>query len=110
MVQILLIIKTLFQLFPLIIEGIKTIEAAFPHAQQGAAKLDALKGIVQNAYTVGTGTEAAFESIAPGIDAIAKTAVGIFNATGAFSTTAPATPAVTAVSAPDMSDPVTTIG
>jgi len=105
MLQILTIIKTLFQLFPLIIEGIKTIEAAFPHAQQGAAKLDMLKGMVQNAYTVGTGTEAAFETVAPAIDTIAKTAVGVFNATGAFKSSVQAV-----VSGPDNSDPVTTIG
>lgn len=109
MIQILMIIKTLFQLFPLVIDAIRTIEAAFPNAKQGAAKLDMVKGVIQNAYTVGTGTEAAFESIAPGLDAIVKGAVGIFNATGTFANSAPAAaPAAPAAAA--SADPVTSLG
>lgn len=84
MFQVLMIVKTLLQLFPVAIEAIKTVETAFPHAGQGAAKLDMVKGVIQNAYTVGNDTATAFETIAPGIDAIAKSAVAIFNATGQF--------------------------
>lgn len=100
MIQILLMIRTLLQLLPLVIDAIKTVEEAFPHAQQGAAKLDLVKGVIQNAYNVGSGTTEAFQAIAPGIDAIAKGAVAIFNSTGVFSTTppvpAPAIPATPA--------------
>jgi hypothetical protein len=90
MLAILTMIKTLFQLLPIVIEGIQVVETLFPANGQGAAKLDLVKGIVSHAYTVGSAAESTFEQVAPAVDLIAKSAVGIMNATGKFSTTAPA--------------------
>jgi hypothetical protein len=87
MLAILTMIKTLFQLLPIVIEGIQVVETLFPANGQGAAKLDLVKGIVSHA---GSAAESTFEQVAPAVDLIAKSAVGIMNATGKFSTTAPA--------------------
>jgi predicted RNA polymerase sigma factor len=78
------IVKTLLSLFPLIIAAIQAIEQAFPHANQGAAKLEMVKGVIANAYSVGNASTVTLEKLTPGIESIVKNAVGIFNAVGVF--------------------------
>jgi hypothetical protein len=92
MFAILSTFSTLLNLFPLVIQAIQVAEAAFPHANAGAAKLEMVKGMVASAYQTADTAGQAFEIIAPGVEAMVKTGVAIFNAAGSFKTAAPAAP------------------
>lgn len=78
------IAKILLSLLPLIIQGIQSLESAMPGAGQGSAKLDALRGILQAAYTNGQQAEAAFETIWPAIAGAVGNLVSTFNKAGVF--------------------------
>lgn len=85
--QFLLALKTLLGLFPLVIEGIKLAETAFPNAKAGQEKLAVVKDMVQHAYSVSNDATMAIEQIAPAVDLIARSAVAVYNKTGVFKTT-----------------------
>lgn len=65
------------QLIPALITLIKEIEKVIPAAGQGAAKLAAVRQIVEAAYS-------GFAEIWPVLEKVVAALVGLFNATGAF--------------------------
>lgn len=87
--QLLSVLKTLISLFPLIIQAVQAIESAFPQGSQGAAKLDAVKGVIQSAYGAVQNVEQPFESMWPAIQGVVSTVVTLANATGLFKTSTP---------------------
>lgn len=73
---------TLMKLLPAIIAAVQAIEAAVPAAGQGAAKLEAVRQILQ---TVDEATTTLWPQIASTIGVL----VGLFNKVGVFAKTAP---------------------
>jgi len=69
---------------PAIISAVQAVESVVPGGGNGAAKLDAVKTILQTGYNVAEGVtkdfEAVWPSIQPAIDAVVK----LFNSAGIF--------------------------
>lgn len=80
------VVRTILSLIPVIIDTIKAIESALPVGGAGAQKLEAIKGILQSAYTVGGGAVEQFNSLWPALQSTIGVLVGFFNATGVFKT------------------------
>ena len=57
------IMKAVFSLIPIVIQGIDALEAAIPAGGQGSAKLDLLKNTLQSGYTTLQGAEAPFGAV-----------------------------------------------
>jgi len=74
------IFLTILQLVPALIAAIKAIEEAIPGQGQGEQKLAAIREITETVYTEGS-------SLWPSISKVISILVGVFNKTGAFSTT-----------------------
>ena len=68
----------LLQLLPSIITALKAIEEAIPQPGQGAAKLAALRAILE-------GVSSQADALWPAIEKTVGILVGLFNATGVFS-------------------------
>lgn len=83
------ILKTILSLFPLIIQTVQAVEAAFPAAGQGSAKLDAVKNTIASAYSIASNAEHTFEAIWPALSSVVSTIVSLANTVGAFKTSAP---------------------
>lgn len=80
------IVKLILSMLPAIIEAVKAIEAALPAGGQGAAKLDAIKGVLQSAYGVANDATAQFEAVWPAISGTVSALVALFNKAGVFKT------------------------
>jgi hypothetical protein len=93
MSEILAILSLINNLFPLIVQTIKTVESAFPQGGQGAAKLAVVQGVVEHALNVSTGLQVSAEKIIPVLSPIVSGVVSILNTTGVFNRT-PTVPAV----------------
>jgi hypothetical protein len=78
------ILKLILQLFPLIIEAIKAVEAAIPSNGKGQEKLELIKGIVQTSYESSNKLVGSFEQLWPALSGVIKSIVTAFNATGIF--------------------------
>lgn len=83
--QFLQILKLTISLLPLLVDAIKTIEAAMPGSGNGAAKLEALRVLLQSSYTGATDAFGTFEQVWPKIQDVAGGLVAAFNKTGVFS-------------------------
>lgn len=70
--------KTIVSLLSTIIQAIQILEVALPETGQGAKKLEALKSIVQSAYSVANDTSLAFESLWPAISTVVSGLVSMF--------------------------------
>lgn len=83
--QFLIIVRTILSLFPLIVQAITTVEAAFPVSGQGANKLDLIKqvllGAAEASDDIGNGD---FDKLWPAIQKTIGAVVGLFNVTGTF--------------------------
>lgn len=84
MVQLIQILKLLLSLLPLIIDAIKVIEAAVPAGGNGAAKLAAVRELVQGGFAVVSEAGVTFEQAWPAIEKTVGALVGLFNKTGSF--------------------------
>jgi hypothetical protein len=82
--QFLTTLKMIISLLPLLVEAIKNLEAAMPGSGNGIAKLDALKAIVQTAYSGATDAIGTFEQVWPKISDVASGIVSSFNKSGIF--------------------------
>lgn len=82
--QFLTIVKTILSLLPLIIQAVQAIETAFPDGGQGKAKLDAIKNVLQSAYSVAGDVVGSFEAIWPAISGAVSAVVTLSNQTGLF--------------------------
>ena len=64
-------------LIPALIQLIKEIEAVFPQSGQGAAKLTAIRQIIEATYS-------GLAEIWPVLEKVVAALVGLFNSTGVF--------------------------
>ena len=74
----------IFKLVPSLISAVTAIEKAIPQPGQGDTKLTAVKGIL-------TSVDSDYEKYWPTISNVVGVLVGLFNTTGQFNTTTPAT-------------------
>lgn len=65
MSQFLAIAKIILSLFPLVIQAVQALEAAFPQSGQGAVKLGLVKTTLESAYSIASDAEVEFEKIWP---------------------------------------------
>jgi hypothetical protein len=65
------------QLIPSLITLVKDIEGAIPQSGQGAAKLAAVRGILEATYE-------GITEVWPAVEKVISTLVNLFNATGQF--------------------------
>ncbi len=79
------IAKIVLTLFPAIIAAVSAIESALPQSGQGAAKLAAIKQILESAYAAAGEAAHSFEQVWPVISSAVATIVGLFNSAGVFS-------------------------
>lgn len=82
--QYILIIKAVLALLPVVIDAIKAIEAAFPAAGQGKAKLEAVRTTVEAAYNVSTDKVASFETLWGPLQTMINAFVALANSSGLF--------------------------
>lgn len=73
------ILKTILTLLPVIIDAVKAIEAAIPQYGKGKEKLAAVRSIIEIGYGEAN-------AIWPAVEKTVGVLVGLFNATGVFST------------------------
>ena len=71
------IVKTLISLMPALIQGVQLLDAALPEYGQGSKKLEALKGLLQSAYSTATDTSTAFETLWPAISGTVSALVAL---------------------------------
>lgn len=72
------VLKTLASLMPTLLQIISLLDDVKPESGKGSDKLEALKTIVQSAYTVSTDTSVAFEKIWPAIESVVGGLVALF--------------------------------
>ena len=82
------IVRTVAELLGATVEAIKAVEAAIPQSGAGAAKLEAVRTILQTAYSVADAAAPAFDAIWPTLHAFASNIVSAFNKLGIFKTSA----------------------
>lgn len=87
MAQFLAILSLINQLFPLVIQTVRTVEAAFPQSGIGATKLEMVRGMLEHAYSQTQTAETTFDKLWPMlsvmIGGIVKTANVVNAKTGA---------------------------
>ena len=82
------IVRAVAELLGATVEAIKAVEAAIPQSGAGAAKLEAVRTILQTAYVVTDAAAPAFDAIWPTLKAVASSIVSAFNKLGVFKTSA----------------------
>lgn len=86
MLQTVILILTLVnQLFPLVIQLVKTAEQAMPQSGQGAAKLEMVRTTLEGAFKTYTDAKVTFDQVWGVIQPLVNTYVKVQNATGGFS-------------------------
>jgi hypothetical protein len=78
--QFLQTVRLILSLLPLIIEAVRSIEAAFPQSGQGANKLAAVRQTIEAAYAVANDAAVAFASLWPAIEQVVGAVVVLQNA------------------------------
>lgn len=78
------IITLVTQLIPLVLQIIASVEAAFPQGGQGKAKLDMVKGTLEQAFNSITDAKVTFEQVWPTLNSLVTSIVALKNATGEF--------------------------
>lgn len=82
--QYLIIIRAVLALLPAVVEAVKVLEGAFPVAGQGAAKLAALRSIIEAAYNTVVDATLSFEKLWPALQSAIGAVVSLANSTGLF--------------------------
>ena len=82
--QYLALIKVVLALLPVIIDAVKSIEAAFPASGQGSLKLGLVRSVLQQAYDAGTGATVKFDELWPVLQNTVASVVGFMNSAGIF--------------------------
>lgn len=80
--EIVAILRAVVGLLPAVIDAIKAIEAAIPAAGQGAAKLEAVRTLVQSVYGAADKAAPTFDALWPHLQTAAGTFVALFNKLG----------------------------
>jgi len=83
--QTLTIIRIVFQLVPVIVEGIKALEEAIPGQGKGEQKIAALREVIEATYAGIGDALPAFAAVWPTIERLVAALVAGFNRTGEFS-------------------------
>lgn len=78
------ILKTIVAMLPIIIDAVKVVESAIPGAGQGAAKLAAVRALLESVSTVATDLGASFSDLWPALEKVIGGVVSAFNAAGTF--------------------------
>ena len=65
MAQFLAILTLINQLFPLVIQTVRTVEAAFPQSGAGPVKLEMVRGMLEHAYSQTQSAETTFDQLWP---------------------------------------------
>jgi hypothetical protein len=81
---VLSVIKTVVSLMPVVIELIKTVEAAVPDGGVGKQKLELVKAALEKVFATATDLTATFQQVWPVMESIVGSLVAIFNAVGIF--------------------------
>lgn len=76
--------KLVLSIFPLLIQAVKTLEAAVPQTGKGAEKLEALRSVLEVSYENSNKAYGAFEAVWPTLKSVAENIVKLFNSTGLF--------------------------
>lgn len=80
--QFLQILKLVLQLLPLILEGVKAVEAATNASGNGSAKLELVKGLLTS--TVDVGEDVDKKQYASAVEKAINLAVTFYNTIGTF--------------------------
>ena len=78
------IMKLVVMLLPMIVEIVRAVETAMPEKGQGAAKLEAVRVMVESVYKVASDSMPAFEQVWAAAQGIVAATVSLYNATGVF--------------------------
>ena len=80
----LIMVQTVLKLLPAIIDAIKAIEDAIPGSGNGVAKLAAVRGIIEAAYSAASDAVIQFQDLWPSIEKTIAIMVDLFNSLGIF--------------------------
>lgn len=78
------ILKLVVMLLPMIVEIVRAVELAMPEKGQGAAKLEAVRVMLQSVYSSTTEALPAFEQVWTAAQGIINATVAMYNAAGIF--------------------------
>lgn len=78
------IAKFLFSMLPMIIDGVKAAEAAFPNAGQGSSKLGTVLSVIEAAHAAAPELQAQYAQIKPIATDMVNGVVQVLNKTGVF--------------------------
>jgi hypothetical protein len=93
MVNFLNLLSFINQLFPIVLETVKTVEAAFPQSGQGSTKLAMVTNLVEQAAGLAGQSQDVIKQVTPLIEPLINSSVALYNATGVFKSAPAATPA-----------------
>lgn len=78
------IVKLIISMLPILIEAIKTVEAAIPGSSNGEAKLQTVRTVLESSYNVSNDMSDKFESAWPTFKSVIDSLVSTFNKVGVF--------------------------
>lgn len=78
------IVKIVLGLLPVILDAVKSIEAAIPISGKGKEKMDLIKTALQTTYDATNQTKTTFQVIWPQLESIITKVVSVYNSTGIF--------------------------
>lgn len=78
------IVKIVLGLLPVILDAVKSIEAAIPVSGKGKEKMDLIKTALQTTYDATNQTKTTFQVIWPQLESIITKVVSVYNSTGIF--------------------------
>lgn len=78
------ILRLVVAMLPTIIDAVKAIEAAIPESGKGAAKLAAVRTLLESIYSISGETVVVFGQLWPALEKIIGGVVGALNAAGIF--------------------------
>lgn len=78
------IMKIVLGLLPVILDAVKSIEAAIPVSGKGKEKMDLIKTALQTTYDATNQTKTTFQVIWPQLESIITKVVSVYNSTGIF--------------------------
>ena len=84
MLKIIAVMRIIAAMFPLVVEFIRQIEAAFPEKEQGSMKREMLRELLQAAYVAAADGKISFDEVWPLLDKTIAIIVDKFNIAGVF--------------------------
>lgn len=84
MEKLIAIFKVVMALFPLVVEMVKTVEAALPMGGAGAQKLEIVRKAIEDAFTQMQDLSVTFGQVWPVLQNMIAGLVALYNAKGVF--------------------------